>query len=267
MSKDEYRGASLDEVDRLVSQKLAENVQALADRARQRPDVPTILVGHFSVADAEVGSEQGIMIGRDVVVPRSVLVDSAWDYVALGHVHKHQDLNKGAQPPVVYSGSVERIDFGEEREAKGWVLAEVRRGQTTYEFIPGYKREARRFVTIDHDCREDADPTDAVIKAILKRQVADAIVRVRLRLRADQDALLNERAIRAALAEAYALAGIHKEIDWGVRSRLGEVNVEALTPLELLERYFQVSEIPADQIPALLQEAEAIIRDVGEMAS
>jgi exonuclease SbcD len=36
-------------------------------------------------------------------------------YVALGHVHKFQDLNKGQQPPVVYSGSMDRINFGEEK--------------------------------------------------------------------------------------------------------------------------------------------------------
>jgi len=262
LSSEEYRSVSLEALDSLVSDKLAVVIQALAEQAQQHPDVPTVLVGHFSVDDAKVGSERGIMVGRDVVVPRAVLVDPAWDYVAMGHIHKHQDLNTGAQPPVVYSGSVERIDFGEEKEPKGWVLAEIERGQTTYEFVPHYEREARRFVTIDCDCREAADPTDAAIKAILRRDVEDAIVRVRLRLRSDQDALLKERTIRAALAESFSIAGIVKEIDWGVRSRLGEVNVESMTPMELLERYFQVSDMPQEQGERLLQDAQVIVSEV-----
>ncbi len=204
------------------------------------------------------------MVGRDVVVPRSILIDPAWDYVALGHIHKHQDLNKEAHPPVVYSGSVERIDFGEEKEPKGWVLAQVSRGHTTYEFVPHHQREARRFVTIDCDCREAEDPTNAVIKAIQRRDVDDAIVRVRLRLRTDQDALFKERVIRAALAESFSIAGIIKEIDWGVRSRLGEINVEEMTPLELLERYFQVSDVPETQAERLMQDAQTIVREVNE---
>jgi exonuclease SbcD len=264
LSKEEYRSVSLEALDRLVSDKLSEVIRALAEQAQQQPDIPTVLVGHFSVDDAKVGSERGIMVGRDVVVPRAVLLDPAWDYVALGHVHKHQDLNPNAQPPVVYSGSVERIDFGEEKEPKGWVLARVSRGHTTYEFVSHYRREARRFVTIDCDCREAADPTDAAIKAILRREVKDAIVRVRLRLRSDQDALLKERVIRAALAEAFSIAGIVKEIDWGVRSRLGEVNVEEMTPLELLERYFQVSDVPQKQAERLMRDAQAIVQGVNE---
>lgn len=262
VSDESYRGASLGALDHMVTQKLAEIVQALADQARQQADVPAVLVGHFSVDSAEMGSERGVMVGRDVVVPRSVLADPAWDYVALGHVHKHQDLNKDAQPPIVYSGSVERIDFGEEREAKGWVLAEVARGHTSYEFITHHEREARRFVTIDCDCREESDPSDAALKAIQRRDVTDAIVRVRLRLRVDQDPLLNERALRAALAGAYALAGINKEIEWGVRSRLGAINVEEMTPLELLARYFHVSKVPESESATLLEAAERIVREV-----
>ncbi len=268
VAQEAYRGASLEAFDRLVSEKMTDNIRALAQQARQQPDTPAILVGHFSVDGAELGSERGIMIGRDVSVPRSVLADPAWDYVALGHIHRYQDLNAGAQPPVIYSGSVERIDFGEEKEPKGWVLAEIERGHASYQFIPGYEREARRFVTIDCDVREAPDPMAAVLAAIHKRETQDAIVRVRLQLRSDQDSLIRERDLRAALAEAYDVAAIIKDVDWVARVRLGDVNVESLTPLELLKRYFQVSNVPAAQTEALLRDAETLIGEVnGEMNS
>ncbi len=264
VSDEQYRAASLETLDHLVTAKLTAILQGLAAEARQQPDLPAVLVGHFSVDSAELGSERGLMIGRDVVAPRSALADAAWDYVALGHVHKHQDLNLGQHPPIVYSGSVERIDFGEEREPKGWVLAEVARGRTSYQFIPHFQRQARRFVTIDCDCREAPDPTQAVLQAIEQREVADAIVRVRLELRTDQEPLLKERVIRAALAPAYAVAGISKTVEWGIRSRLGAVNVEEMTPLELLAQYFRVSDVPAAQAETLLREAKEIVRTVEE---
>jgi exonuclease SbcD len=264
LSQAAYRGGSVEATDRLITDAMTENIRALAAQVRRRPDVPAILVGHFSVDAAELGSERGIMVGRDVTVPRAVLADPTWDYVALGHIHKHQDLNPGAHPPVVYAGSVERIDFGEEREPKGWVLAEVSRGHTTYEFVPHFQRQARRFVTIDCDCREAKDPTAAVLAAIAQRNVADAIVRLRLRLRQEQDALLKESAIRAALAMAFDVAGITKDIEWGARSRLGSVDVETLTPLELLQRYFENLKVTPAEIEPLLADAEAIIREVEE---
>ncbi len=262
-SQEDYRAVSLVELDRIVTAKLDAIIQGFAAEVRQRPDIPAVLVGHFSVDEAEVGSEHSIMVGRDVKVSRSVLVDDAWDYVALGHIHKHQDLNAGAQPPVVYSGSVERIDFGEMREPKGWVMVELSKGHADYQFIPGYHRQARRFVVLDCDCRQQEDPMDAILKLIARKQeedvIQDAIVRVRIRLTAEQDAMIQERKIRAALSGAFTIAGIIKEIEWGVRSRLGAISVESMTPLELLDRYFDTRDVPEKEKQALLQDAQRVI--------
>ena len=72
-----------------------------------KPDIPAVLVGHLAAADATLsGSEQTAIIGRDPVFLTSTLANPAFDYVALGHIHKFQDLNPNAQPPVVYSGSI-----------------------------------------------------------------------------------------------------------------------------------------------------------------
>ncbi len=258
--KDEHRSASLEALDQLITEKMTEVIRALADQARQRPHLPTVLVGHFSVTNASLGSERSVMVGRDVVAPLTVLTDPVWDYVALGHIHKHQDLNPGAHPPVVYSGSVERIDFGEEREAKGWVMVEVSKGQTEFQFMPGYQRQARRFVTIDCDCRKAEDPTQAVLQAIARRDISDTVVRVRLQLRQDQDALLHERDIRHALEPAFYQAGIQKDFDFSTRSRLGLDNVESMTPLQLLERYFEVTGVPEEERQQLLRDASEIVQ-------
>ncbi|HIQ05453.1 MAG TPA: exonuclease SbcCD subunit D, partial [Anaerolineae bacterium] len=220
-SRDDYKGKSIEELDRLLTEIMAENIRALAAQASQQPDLPTILVGHFNVSEAKQGSEQSVMIGRDVVVLKSVLADATWDYVALGHVHKHQELNGGAHPPIVYSGSLERIDFGEEDEEKGFVVVEVTRGHASWEFVPGYRRRARRFVTVRVDAREASDPTQAVLDAIAARDVREAVVRIVVRLRQDQEESFREREVRRALNTAYFVAPISKQVDRLERQRLG----------------------------------------------
>ncbi len=207
VSREEHQGKSLPELDGLLQQAMIENIQALAQQARQTPDVPAILIGHFSVNEASHGSEQNIMIGRDAALPRSVLADPAWRYVALGHIHKHQSLNGDHQPPVLYTGSIERIDFGEEHEPKGFVVAEIGDGPTTWEFMTGYKRQARPFVTVRVDARDAPDPTEPVLAAIREcSDLTETVVRVIIKLRPDQEALLDDREIRHLLEGAYFVA-------------------------------------------------------------
>jgi exonuclease SbcD len=263
VSKEDAQGKSLAELDALLQNTMIANLQALATQARQRPDVPAILVGHFSVNEASHGSEQNIMIGRDAALPRSILADPTWRYVALGHIHKHQSLNGEFQPPVLYSGSIERIDFGEEHEPKGFVVAEIGEGPTTWEFVAGHKKLARPFVTIRADVRDRPDPTAAVVAAIKARgDLAETVVRVVVQLRQEQEALLIEREIVRALEGAYFVASLQKEVERAERQRLGAVSVEALTPAELLARYLQVKETPAERAKLLLEHGEALIRAV-----
>ena len=70
------------------------------------------------------------MLGSDLVLPGSLVRDPRLDYVALGHIHKPQNLNENAHPPVIYPGSIERVDFGEATDDKFFVIAKVARGET-----------------------------------------------------------------------------------------------------------------------------------------
>ncbi len=263
LNKEQAQGKSLGELDGLLQAAMIDNIRALATQVRERPDVPAILVGHFSVNEASHGSEQNIMIGRDAAIPRSVLADPAFRYVALGHIHKHQSLNGNFLPPVVYSGSIERIDFGEEHEPKGFVVAEIGDGPTTWAFVPGHKRQARPFVTVRADVRDAADPTAAVVAALQGRgDLSETVVRVVVKLRQEQEAALVEREIVRALEGAYFVAALQKDVVRAERGRLGGVSVEALTAAQLLERYLQVKDVPEERAKLLLEHGEALIRAV-----
>jgi len=255
LSGDEHRDKTIAELDILVQQLVAENIQALAEQVD--PSIPAVLTGHFSVSDAKFGSERTVMLGRDVVVFRSALAVPAWDYVALGHIHRHQELNRGQQPPIVYSGSLERIDFGEEKEPKGFVIADVRRGHAEWEF---HRVEARRFVTIRKDVRDEADPLAAILETITQHEIADAIVRVIIQAQPEQEGLLRDGDIRRELGEAYFVASISKEMERAYRQRLGGESPEELTPAELLAHYLKSKSTSRERIELLLQHAEEIFQ-------
>ena len=255
LASEEHKDKTIAELDALTQQLVAENIQALAHQID--PAIPAVLTGHFSVSDAKFGSERSVMLGRDVVVFKSDLADPVWDYVALGHIHRHQELNGGQHPPIVYCGSLERIDFGEEKEAKGFVVADVRRGETEWAF---HRVDARRFVTIRADVRDEPDPMTAILEAIDRQDVADAVVRVFIQARPEQEGLLRDADVRRALADSYYVAGISKEIERAYRQRLGGESPEGLTPKDLLARYLESKDTPPERSEVLLQYAEEILQ-------
>lgn len=217
------------------------------------PSIPAVLTGHFTIQGAKLGSERSVMLGRDVAVLLGTVADPAWDYVALGHIHFYQDMNDGHYPPVVYSGSIERIDFGEEGDPKGFCWVNLQRGATQFEFI---EVPARPFITIRADARGAADPTRAVIKAIGKHDVKDAVVRVIVQATPENEPLLRDRDIEHALSGAAFVAAIQRDIDYPIRRRLGVERPEELSPLELLERYLMNKDYDPERIRELKEYAE-----------
>lgn len=255
MALDEFKGKSIEELDHGLQEIVADNIRALADQLD--PALPAVLTGHFTVSGATYGSERSVMIGRDVAVLKSVLADARWDYVALGHIHKHQNLQpKNDYPAIVYSGSLERIDFGEEKEAKGFCWVEVEKGHTSWQFV---EVGARTFTTVVADVRESDDVTMAVQAEIARHDVSDAIVRVIVRMRAEQEASLREREVRAVLKAADSVAAIQKDVERVERTRLGGQNPEGMPPLELLERYMQSRDTDEERIRVILEHAQKII--------
>ena len=294
IAQEEHRGASVEELDRAVETLVSGELAELARQAAEH-DMPRVLVGHFSVSGATYGSERSVMLGRDLVVQKSALADPAWDYVALGHIHKHQNLTAnetpfprplppsaksltgegespspvaggfatgegrgGGLPPVVYSGSLERIDFGEEVEDKGFCWLNLARGQTTWEFV---RVHARPFRTIKVDAREEDDPTAAVIAKIGERDIEGAVVRVLIRLREGQEAALRRREIERALERAESIAAISTEVERETRVAGVGSTPEALTPLQWTERYFVSKNKPPERVQHLLKAAQALFED------
>ena len=253
LAQDEYRGLSIDDLDRALTEIVTDLIRGLI--AQLEPAVPAVLAAHLSVSGAVFSSERSVMIGRDVVILKSALANPALDYVALGHIHKHQSLNEGGYPPLVYSGSLERTDFGEEGQPKGFCWVELARGATTWEFV---ELDARRLVTIRADVRDALNPLMTVQQEVAAHDVTDAVVRLIVRMKEDQEAHVRDRDVRGLLSDAYYIAGIVRDVEREARLRLGNLAPEGMTDRELLARYLEAKGTGAERTEALLQHAEAI---------
>ncbi|MBZ0294830.1 MAG: exonuclease SbcCD subunit D [Anaerolineae bacterium] len=251
-------GMTIAETDELLQTTMGELITKLAEEA-DHEDIPRVLTGHFTVSGAVVGSERSVMLGRDVAVNLADVADSRWDYVALGHIHKHQNMTAGRTdaPPVVYSGSIERIDFGEEGDPKGFCWVELSREATTWQFV---QLDVRPFVTLRADLRQSGDPTQEMLRKIRQHDLKDTVVRLLIQLTPDNESRLNESTLRDALrqADVYHVAVIQKDVDHPERARLG-ANPEGLTHMELVERYLLSREVPEDRRSELMTLAQTII--------
>jgi exonuclease SbcD len=249
--------STIAEIDTLLEDALTRRLDTLTEMVADY-DMPRVLTGHFSVAGATFGSERSVMLGRDATVLLSALDNPAWDYVALGHVHQHQCLTLGRAdaPPVVYSGSLERIDFGEEADRKGFVWVELERGRAQWRFV---EVNCRPFVTLRVDTRKSGSPTEKVINAIARYDLTDAVVRVIITADPEADLLLQERDVFYALRDAGAshVAAVSRTVERPARLRLGE-SPEGLAPDQLLERYLASKEFPFERVEVLLDYARQI---------
>jgi exonuclease SbcD len=261
LSRQEYKNRSLEEVDELLLRRIETILQGKQGLvSRLRPDVPRILVAHGTVQGAVYGSERSVMLGQEIVLPLDLIKNAAWDYVALGHIHKHQAMEDDRAPPAVYPGSIERIDFGEEKEPKGFVIAEVERGHCSWQFE---RLDVRPFVTISVTADGD-DPTEQVIQAIAQRAIKHAVVRLIIRTTADRDVLIRESEVRRALQDAFYIAAIIHSVVRPERLRLGtQEDIAVLTPIKALERYLQIKETPPDRIEVLKHHAELLLESQG----
>lgn len=262
-TREELKNHSLAELEEVTASKLEQRLGE--EISKLDPDIPTILAAHQTVHGAKYGSERSVMLGQEMVLPLSLMRNRAFDYVALGHIHCHQEL--GQNPPIVYSGSLDRIDFGEEKEAKGFVVAEVTKGKAQYRFKP--LSTTRRFVTIEAQANGE-DPMAQVREAIAACEIQDAIVRLIIHTTADKNHLLRDQETYHLLSPAFKVAAIVRDVERTSRLRLGRnQGVEQMTPLEALEKYLQLRQLPKERIAELLEYAQYVTKaemqsDTGE---
>lgn len=238
LTQEAAKGKTVEEVAHLMRERYAQYIKELAETClREYPEHLAVLMGHFTVADARVGDQAFLLNPSEPQVPVSALAIEPFRYVAMGHVHKPQELNRGEQPPVVYSGSIDRVDFGERKEDKGFVLGEVaREKKTTWKHVA---LKTRPFLEIDLEASNADDPTEELLSQLEKIDVTDAIVRVRYRVDAERAPLVRVEDLKKALSSAQNVVALSRELPTAEALIRSQGLTEALTPEAALERYIE----------------------------
>jgi exonuclease SbcD len=161
---------------------------------------------------------------------------------------------------VVYPGSIERVDFGEADDDKGFIIANIEKGNTTYKFI---KLNGRVF----HDRLVKVTKKDGVMEKIISalpsnEALTDAIVKLTIEYPRELDMFIEEPVLREKCSPALEFHLIRRPQE-EARLRLPpDQTIASLTPMELLSTYWQSIHTQPKEMDNLQSIAQSIIQTV-----
>jgi exonuclease SbcD len=128
---------SPDEKNKLLVSAWADALRDIRAHPKYDLQAPAVLGAHVHVHGSSVGPSLFRITEEEDVVVEGAELPQQFDYVALGHIHKPQWL--GASH-CRYSGSIEKMDLGEQADQKGVVMVEIgpdgRNGEPTVLPLP-----------------------------------------------------------------------------------------------------------------------------------
>jgi exonuclease SbcD len=226
LSKEEYRDKSEDEVLNILNRRLLSIVDELISEVNGEKN---ILVAHMPVSEGVIGFEQYINFSKELPLSIEELDRSNIIYYALGHLHKNQILkSRKYEHTFAYPGSLDRLDFGEENDPKGFFFVEVEDSLKAIEFIEN--PFARKFYTIQIE-------NDSSFDNINFEKIKDSIVRVVVKGNLEDEGKLRTL-IDKLKNSAYVFTQVIDERDTGtvVLSSVSEVD-----PMKAIEEYLDKS--------------------------
>ncbi len=238
-----------------LTQHISESLAHIISKFAQTLDetVPAILVGHLTVSSGIFsGSEKRAVYGHDPILLPSQLAIEPFDYVALGHLHRFQNVNPQGTIPVIYSGSIDRVDFGERKEEKGFCDVTI---QAKHDVVFKHIQIATRpFLQIEIKLNDTEDQTEQILKQLAKYTIKDSIIKILYELPITCTDSVDVKKIQRACADAMFIVGIipiriaqtraHRNI------LKNEMNLQTL-----LETYFNAQPHLKNKVQQLTQKA------------
>lgn len=264
VAHDTHRFKHHHEIAQHLSDRVSQIIQAYAQQLD--PKLPAILTSHLTVSNGIFsGSEKCAIFGTDPVFLPSQLALYPFDYIALGHLHRFQNLNPSGHPPVVYSGSIERVDFGERKEEKGFckgsiTVNEAGEKSTNFEFI---KVKTRPMIQVEVKLEPAKNQTQQILDALKKHSLPEAIVKIIYHVPDQETDKVDINAIQRACQEAMHLVGIIPKYSISKHERRITLKSE-MDLTTLLDAYFEDKPNTREQKNLLIQKALEIAHEVTE---
>ncbi len=255
MTMEKYANLSAQQIDDVLIHHVADLLRSYYEDLD--PEIPSVVTAHMSLDRAVAGIEEELLLGYTLTFPADMFVDERVDYVALGHIHKHQIIRE-EHPAIVYAGSLERVDFGEAKEDKGFVDVALERKTTSYSFK---SISPRPFITVDVDTVGKDDPTAAIVNRVTREAVSGCVLRVRYRVEQERLLMVDEGAIYAAAGACMSVKVQPQLVHEHVRGRLPALTETSVaSPLTALSTY--LDEVAPDRKDRLLDRAKAVMDEI-----
>ncbi|MBD3273023.1 exonuclease subunit SbcD [Candidatus Dependentiae bacterium] len=247
------------EITQYLSDAVTQIINNLANKLDK--NIPSILAGHLTVSTGIFsGSEKCAVFGNDPVFLPSQLALPEFDYVALGHLHRHQNLNKNGYPAVVYSGSIERVDFGERKEKKGYCSVSIDTNKNSercnFDFI---ELKTRPMIQIEIKLKDEGNQTEQILKSIKKYDIKDSILKIIYHIPDNKKDNVDLQEIQSVCTSALCLVSIVPVRKNLLRETRANLNVD-MDIKTLLEKYLDTKEYSDKHKKEIIKKAKELYK-------
>ena len=266
MTRKDNKNLSIEELNGEISRIVSKLTSDLASKVDS--SIPCVFSGHLWAAGSTAGTEENkLTLGSDPVIQISNIALPQFDYVALGHIHRMQILRK-SDPPVIYSGSLDSIDFGDADQDKGFYVVDIDKAENRveYKFVSsGGRKFIKKEISVEID---DLNPTQTVLSRLQRYEndIKDNIVRLTIHIDNEIEKQLDDQAIKSycdSLAYHFELI---KERSKMTRNKVRIDFQSNATPENILETYLNENSenFTDERREKLLEYGKQIIHDAAQ---
>lgn len=138
----QHPGLSKEEENEVFTKAIADMIIGL--KAQCIPDIPAVLVSHYTITGCNMESGQTAFLSQfEPVVYPDTLAAADFDLVCFGHIHRPQKI-EGCRN-TYYCGAVSALNFNDEGQERGYWIHEIGEGAEKSDFRP---LPTRQFLTI-----------------------------------------------------------------------------------------------------------------------
>ncbi|RLG56015.1 MAG: hypothetical protein DRN88_04955 [Candidatus Hydrothermarchaeota archaeon] len=209
-----------------------------------------ILLGHYYVQHHKLKLSE---TSYSVVLPGEFKLEPyalpKVNLAIFGHIHLHQSL-RTSNAEIVYTGSVERIDWGEFSDAKGFLEVDT---SGEYKFI---ELPCREMVKLSIEVKEKENPTAKILS--LLPDLKEKLLRLEITLPEGKRKLVDEVEIARKLSEAF-----YYEIRWNetTEEKIGFAEY-TMEPTELFKSFIELNYAEHEKKNEILKHGFEILNEV-----
>lgn len=165
-----HPGLSREEETQVFTDELAKVVLGL--KAQCEPGVTSILSTHFTVPGCNMESGQTALFAQfEPVIYPATLKAADFDLVALGHIHRPQQLPEAGRA-VFYCGSITGLNFNDENQPRGFYIHDIDDdGEAWSEYVETPYREFETIRLGEDDVRAMLSAERVVVPDRLKGKI------------------------------------------------------------------------------------------------